>query len=143
MWEVLSRYLSTPDTSCPVERLFSVGGQVDSSRRTNLSSDNLSSDNLTLLVFIHESLPLFRKIRTHRIVLLYHVLFPGTIKITFSVLGNIHDCMLYFLKKLRLKPQKLVFHTGKTLRLAQTDPQTYKFPKIGSYLGIFLFIINR
>ncbi len=57
------RYLATPVTSWPVERLFSVTGQVDSSRRVNLSSDNL-----TLLVFIHEVLPWIRKIKTHRIV---------------------------------------------------------------------------
>ncbi len=36
------RYLATPTTSAPVERLFSVAGQVDSSRRANLSSDNLT-----------------------------------------------------------------------------------------------------
>ena len=57
------RYLATPATSAPVERLFSVAGQVDSSRRASLSSDNL-----TLLVFMHEALPLFRKIRTLKIV---------------------------------------------------------------------------
>ena len=57
------RYLATPATSCPVERLFSVAGQVDASRRANLSSDNL-----TLLVFMHEALPLLRKIRALRIV---------------------------------------------------------------------------
>jgi hypothetical protein len=57
------RYLSTPATSCPVERLFSVAGQVDASRRANLSSDNL-----TLLVFMHEALPLLRKIRALQIV---------------------------------------------------------------------------
>jgi hypothetical protein len=43
--------------------LFSVAGQVDSSRRVNLSSDNL-----TLLVFMHEALPLLRKIRDLKIV---------------------------------------------------------------------------
>ena len=57
------RYLATPATSCPVERLFSVAGQVDASRRANLSSDNL-----TLLVFMHESLPLLRKIRSLKIL---------------------------------------------------------------------------
>ena len=57
------RYLVTPDTSCPVECLFSVTGQVDSSRRITLSSDNL-----TLLVFMDEGLPLIRKIRGHTIV---------------------------------------------------------------------------
>ena len=57
------RYLATPATSCPVERLFSVAGQVDASRRANLSSDNL-----TLLVFMHEALPLLRKIRALKIL---------------------------------------------------------------------------
>ncbi len=57
------RYLATPATSCPVERLFSVAGQVTSSRRANLSWDNL-----TLLVFMHEALPLLRKIRALKIV---------------------------------------------------------------------------
>ena len=55
--------LATPATSCPVERLFSVEGQVDASRRANLSSDNL-----TLLVFMHEALPLLRKIRALKIL---------------------------------------------------------------------------
>ncbi len=57
------RYLASPVTSCPVERLFSVAGQVDASRRANLSSENL-----TLPVFIHEALPLLRRIRAVRIV---------------------------------------------------------------------------
>jgi hypothetical protein len=66
------RYLTTPGTSCPVERLFSVTGWVDATRRTSLSTDNL-----TLVVCIHqvlpvfprlEVLPVFRKIRTDRIL---------------------------------------------------------------------------
>ncbi len=57
------RYLATPATSCPVERLFSVSGQVTSSRRANLSWDNL-----TLLVFMYEALSLLRKIRDLQIV---------------------------------------------------------------------------
>jgi hypothetical protein len=36
------RYLATPATSCPVERLFSVAGQVDAAKRASLSSDNLT-----------------------------------------------------------------------------------------------------
>ena len=36
------RYLATPATSCPVERLFSVVGQVDTVRRSSLSPDNLT-----------------------------------------------------------------------------------------------------
>ena len=39
-------------------------------------------------------------------MLLYHVLFTGTIKNTFSVLGTLHGCMLHFLKK-KLRRQKL------------------------------------
>ena len=57
------RYLATPTTSAPVERLFSVAGQVDSSRRASLSSDNL-----TPLVFMNEALPFIRKIRALKIV---------------------------------------------------------------------------
>jgi hypothetical protein len=57
------RFLVISVTSCPVERLFSVVGQVDTDRRVSLSPDNM-----TLLVFLHETLPLVRKIRTSRIV---------------------------------------------------------------------------
>jgi hypothetical protein len=57
------RYLATPAKSCPVERLFSVAGQVDAAKRARLSSDNL-----TLLVFMHEALPFLRKIRALTIV---------------------------------------------------------------------------
>ncbi len=51
------------DKSCLVDRLFSVAGEVDAAHRSSLSSDNL-----TLLVFMHEALPLPRKIRVDRIV---------------------------------------------------------------------------
>ena len=57
------RYLTTPTTSFPVERLFSVAGQVDTVRRVSLSTDNL-----TLVVFMYETLSLLRKIRDDRIV---------------------------------------------------------------------------
>ena len=60
---LVRRYSGTPTVSCPVQRLFSVGGQVDAARRSSLSPDNL-----TLVVFIHEALPLLRKIRVDRIV---------------------------------------------------------------------------
>ena len=56
-------FLDIPATSCPVERLLSVTGQTDTDRRASLSTDNL-----TLVVFMHETLPLLRKIRTDRIV---------------------------------------------------------------------------
>jgi hypothetical protein len=36
------RYLATPAVSCPVERLFSVAGQVDAAHRSLLSPDNLT-----------------------------------------------------------------------------------------------------
>ena len=52
------RFLTISATSCPVERLFSVAGQVDDDRRSSLTSDTM-----TLLVFIHEDFPLVRKIR--------------------------------------------------------------------------------
>jgi hypothetical protein len=57
------RFLGIFGTSCPVERLFSVTGQVDDTRRTSLSPDTM-----TLLVLIHEGLPLVRKISYDRIV---------------------------------------------------------------------------
>ena len=57
------RFLSISTTSCPVERLFSVAGQVDTVRRSSVSPDTM-----TLLVFLHEALQLVRKIRVSRIV---------------------------------------------------------------------------
>jgi hypothetical protein len=56
-------FLAISATSCPVERLLSVVGQVDAVRRTSLSPDTM-----TLLVFFHETLTLVRKIRASRIV---------------------------------------------------------------------------
>ena len=57
------RFLTISETSCPVERLFSVVGQVDTVRRASLSPDTM-----TLLVFLYEELVLVRKIRVSRIV---------------------------------------------------------------------------
>ena len=57
------RFLAISATSCPVERLFSVAGQVDAARRASVSPDTM-----TLLAFLHEALPLVRKIRASRIV---------------------------------------------------------------------------
>ena len=61
--QLARRFLAISATSCPVERLFSVAGQVDADRRASLAPDTL-----TLLVFLHEALPLVRKIRASRIV---------------------------------------------------------------------------
>ena len=57
------RYLAIPATSFLVELFFSVTGQVDAARTAFLSPDTL-----TLVVFMHETLPLVRNIRTDRIV---------------------------------------------------------------------------
>jgi hypothetical protein len=61
--QLARRFLTISATSCPVERLFSVAGQVDADRRASLAPDTL-----TLLVFLHEALSLVRKIRASRIV---------------------------------------------------------------------------
>ena len=57
------RFLSISTTSCPVERLFSVTGQVDAALRASVSPDTM-----TILVFLYETLQLVRKIRASRIV---------------------------------------------------------------------------
>jgi hypothetical protein len=44
-------------------KLTDITGQVDDDRRTSLSPDTM-----TLLVFIHDALPLVRKIRADRII---------------------------------------------------------------------------
>ena len=76
-------------------------------------------------------------------MLLYHVLFTGTIKNTFSVLGTLHDCMLYFLKKkfaddvakivLRTAPAEGLFGFRAEYSVnTQTEPKTkicFGFPK--------------
>jgi hypothetical protein len=63
LYRLTRRFLDISSTSCPVERLFSVAGQVDTARRSSLSPDTM-----TLLVFLYESLSLDRKIRSSRIV---------------------------------------------------------------------------
>ena len=46
------RYLAMPATSASVERLFSVAGQVVTAKRARLDPSTV-----TLLVFLHESIP--------------------------------------------------------------------------------------
>jgi hypothetical protein len=56
--EVVRRYLAMPATSAPVERLFSVPGQVVTATR-----NRLHPETVTLLVFLHEVLPLHRDMK--------------------------------------------------------------------------------
>ena len=48
-------------TTAPVERLFSVAGQVVKVKR-----NRPSPETVTLIVFLHESLPVFREIQFKR-----------------------------------------------------------------------------
>ena len=59
--QVTRRYLAKPVTTVPVERLFSVTGQVVTAKR-----NRLFPATVTLLVFLHETLPLFRQIQFKR-----------------------------------------------------------------------------
>ena len=65
--QVVRRYLAMPATSAPVERLFSVAGQVVVATRSRLHPETV-----TLLVFLHEALPVHHKINFQR--------FLGTMK---------------------------------------------------------------
>ena len=56
--QVARRYLAMSDTSAPVERLFSVTGQVVTATR-----NRLHPETVTLLVFLHEDLPLHRDMK--------------------------------------------------------------------------------
>ena len=55
------RYLVILTTTDPVERLFSVVGQVVTVKRSRLSPETV-----TLLVVLHESLPVVREIQCKR-----------------------------------------------------------------------------
>ena len=59
--QVARRYLAIPATTAPVERLFLVAGQVVTAKR-----NRLCPETVTLLVFLHEDLPLFRQIQFKR-----------------------------------------------------------------------------
>ncbi len=59
--QVVRRYLAIPATSAPVERLFSVVGQVVTATR-----NRLHPETVTLLVFLHEALPLHRDMKFQR-----------------------------------------------------------------------------
>ena len=54
-----------PETSAPVERLFSVAGQVASVTAKRASFDLYT---VTLLVFMHEALPVVREMTVRQII---------------------------------------------------------------------------
>ena len=57
------RHLTMSVTSAPEERLFSVAGQVVTAKRTSLDLHTV-----TLLVFLHEALPIVREITVRQII---------------------------------------------------------------------------
>ena len=57
------RYLAMPATSAPVECLFSVSGQVVTAKRATLDPHTV-----TLLVFLHEALPVVRELNVRDII---------------------------------------------------------------------------
>jgi hypothetical protein len=56
--QVARRYLAMSATSAPVERLFSVEGQL-----VTVTTNRLHPETVTLLVFLHEALPLHRDMK--------------------------------------------------------------------------------
>jgi len=52
-----------PATSAPVECLFEVAGQVVTAKRASLDLHTV-----TLLVFLHEALPVVRQMAVHQII---------------------------------------------------------------------------
>ena len=59
--QTMCRYLVMSVTTVPVDRLCSVAGQVVTAKRSRLCPETV-----TLLVFLHEALPLFRQIQFKR-----------------------------------------------------------------------------
>jgi len=57
-------YLAMPATSAPVERLFSVAGQVVPAKRASLNAHTVP-----LFVFLHEALPVVRKMTVRQIIM--------------------------------------------------------------------------
>ena len=57
------RYLAMPATSAPVERLFSVTGQVVTAKRASVDPHTV-----TFLVFLHETLPVLREMTVRQII---------------------------------------------------------------------------
>ena len=81
---VAHRYLPIPTTSALIERLFSVTGQVVTETRSRLQPETV-----TLLVFLHEALPVHHKINFQR--------FLGTMKMdeVVEIPGDSNMCLFF------------------------------------------------